>query len=386
MYTEEELVRIARRENNTKRNYLVVNRLQGKHVPVSPAKAMGMFHELGNLVKEKYLNERLLLIGFAETATAIGAAIAASIGCFYMQTTRELIDDAEYLFFSEAHSHATEQKLVRGDIESVITKIDRIIFIEDEVTTGNTILNIVRLIGKEYPTDVKFAVASLLNGMDEEAKERYRQHGIALHFLVKTNHNAYGKKAECAAGDGTYIRPDKTQCIRNGQNHRMSFPGFLDARRLVEGTKYQKACDELWEQIAKQIDFLEYQKILVLGTEEFMYPALYTGKKIEELGKEVLFHATTRSPIEASKEADYPLHTRYELASFYEEERTTYLYNIGKYDAVLILTDAKSEYPSSRNSIINALQQNGNTEIYEIRVSNREREDIECEVHIPTQM
>lgn len=386
MYTEEELVRIARRENNTKRNYLVVNRLQGKHVPVSPAKAMGMFNELGNLVKEKYLNERLLLIGFAETATAIGAAVAASIGCFYMQTTRELIDDAEYLFFSEAHSHATEQKLVRGDIESVITKIDRIIFIEDEVTTGNTILNIVRLIGKEYPTDVKFAVASLLNGMDEEAKERYRQHGIALHFLVKTNHNAYGKKAECAAGDGTYIRPEKTQCKSNVQNHRISFPGFLDARRLVDGTKYQKACDKLWEQIAKQINFLEYQKVLVLGTEEFMYPALYAGKKIEELGKEVLFHATTRSPIEVSKEADYPLHTRYELASFYEEERTTYLYNIGKYDAVLILTDAKSEYLSSRNSIINALQQNGNTEIYEIRVSNRERGDIECEVHIPTQM
>ena len=40
-YTEEELVAVARRENNEKRKYLVVNRLQGKHVPVSPQKRFG---------------------------------------------------------------------------------------------------------------------------------------------------------------------------------------------------------------------------------------------------------------------------------------------------------------------------------------------------------
>ncbi len=39
MYKEEDLVRIAKRENNTKRKYLVVNRLQGKHIPVSPKNA-----------------------------------------------------------------------------------------------------------------------------------------------------------------------------------------------------------------------------------------------------------------------------------------------------------------------------------------------------------
>ena len=39
-------------------------------------------------------------------------------------------------FFSEAHSHATEQKLVKDDIDRVINDIDRIVFIEDEVTLG----------------------------------------------------------------------------------------------------------------------------------------------------------------------------------------------------------------------------------------------------------
>lgn len=45
-YVENDLVRIAKRENNTKRGYLVVNPLQGKHIPVSPSKALQLFQEL----------------------------------------------------------------------------------------------------------------------------------------------------------------------------------------------------------------------------------------------------------------------------------------------------------------------------------------------------
>ena len=69
MYKEKQLVGIAKRENNTKRKYLVVNRLQGKHIPVSAKEAFRMFSELAAQVREAYAGERLLLVGFAETAT-----------------------------------------------------------------------------------------------------------------------------------------------------------------------------------------------------------------------------------------------------------------------------------------------------------------------------
>ena len=58
----------------------------------------------------------------------------------------------------------------------------------------------------------------------------------------------------------------------------------------------------------------------MLGTEEFMYPALFVGSKLEETGCLVRCHATTRSPIEVSDEEAYPLHARYELRSLYEEQ------------------------------------------------------------------
>ena len=51
MYKEKQLVGIAKRENNTKRKYLVVNRLQGKHIPVSAKEAFRMFSELAAQVR-----------------------------------------------------------------------------------------------------------------------------------------------------------------------------------------------------------------------------------------------------------------------------------------------------------------------------------------------
>ena len=79
-YTEKDLVKIAKRENNPKRNYLVVDPLQGKHIPVVPSKALDLFAALADTFREKYKDEKLLLVGFAETATAIGAQAAITVG------------------------------------------------------------------------------------------------------------------------------------------------------------------------------------------------------------------------------------------------------------------------------------------------------------------
>lgn len=54
MYLESDLVRIGKRENNKKRNYLVVNRLQGKHIPVLPSEALSMFDALAEIIEKEY--------------------------------------------------------------------------------------------------------------------------------------------------------------------------------------------------------------------------------------------------------------------------------------------------------------------------------------------
>lgn len=393
MYTEAELVRIAKRENNTRRKYLVVNRLQGKHIPVSPKEALQMFRSLAELIKEAYPSERLLMVGFAETATAIGAAVAIECQAAYMQTTREVIDGVDYLYFSESHSHATEQKLVKTDLDKIIGKTDRIVFIEDEVTTGNTILNIVRLIQKTYAQPVSFAVASILNGMNEEALENYQNLKIPVHYLVKTAHDTYTEIAEQYQADGTChicTKPQEKeveqqkevqQQIEMQQTKEAQQPievqeisGWINARRLHTADTYKQACEQLWQEIQQKYGYTKYTKetetgrrILVLGTEEFMYPALYVGAKLEEAGYTVRMHATTRSPIAVSKEEKYPLHTRYELASLYDKNRTTFVYDLAEYEEVLVLTDAQKQETEGWESLQRALTLNHNRQIRGIR-------------------
>ena len=361
MYKDTEVVRIAKRENNTKRKYLVINRLQGKHIPVSPHEALTMFDALGGVVESAYKGEKLLLIGFAETATAIGARIAVDLGTEYIQTTREMIEGVDYLYFTESHSHATEQKLVREDIDRVISHVQRIVFIEDEVTTGATILKIIDIIEKRYPGQVKFSVASILNGMDQEAFKTYSDRGINLHYLIKTDHSSYTNMAERYQGDGRYeiMLPSEANLLIN----TIRLLGHMDARRCVHGLEYSRACHSLWEQVREHISMDFTQTVLVIGTEEFMYPALSVAEEIEKMGKIVRFHATTRSPIAVSLEKEYPLHQRFELTSLYEESRKTYIYDLMKYDLVLIITDAKGDSLVGVKTLMQALHSVGNDKI-----------------------
>lgn len=458
IYQEQDLVTVAKRENNTKRNYLIVNRRQGKHIPVCPKEALEMFSALADIVRQAYRNERLLIIGFAETATAIGAAVAVELGQYYIQTTRENVEGVDdYVYFTEAHSHATEQKVVRADVESVVCgrkntyggqtdgtvvtmeeplkPIDRIVFIEDEVTTGNTILSAIekieeletiKAIEKAHGSKLCFSVASILNGMDSAAEAIFQKRQIPLHYLVKIDHAKYPQLAENYRGDGNYMNcsndesesrvkledseinqfgeinginknnfganklnnvyylKDNTNSICfnsacsdiNYINNKCYYidsfdnrcfikeftvEGCRNARRIQDAKVYQNACEQLCQKICAQIELPD--QILVLGTEEFMYPALLLAAKLEEQGKSVRFHATTRSPIAVSTESEYPLHARYELASIYDNQRKTFVYDLAAYNAVIIISDAPITSAEGKNSIYKALAHSGNQNI-----------------------
>jgi orotate phosphoribosyltransferase len=464
IYQEQDLVTVAKRENNTKRNYLIVNRRQGKHIPVCPKEALEMFSALADIVRQAYRNERLLIIGFAETATAIGAAVAVELGQYYIQTTRENVEGVDdYVYFTEAHSHATEQKVVRADVESVVCgrkntyggqtdgtvvtmeeplkPIDRIVFIEDEVTTGNTILSAIekieeletiKAIEKAHGSKLCFSVASILNGMDSAAEAIFQKRQIPLHYLVKIDHAKYPQLAENYRGDGNYMNCSNDESesrvkledseinqfgeinginkinqinknnfganklnnvyyLKNNTNSicfnsacsdinyinnkcyyidgfdnrcfikEFTVEGCRNARRIQDAKVYQNACEQLCQKICAQIE--PPDQILVLGTEEFMYPALLLAAKLEEQGKSVRFHATTRSPIAVSTESEYPLHARYELASIYDNQRKTFVYDLAAYNAVIIISDAPITSAEGKNSIYKALAHSGNQNI-----------------------
>ena len=70
-----------------------------------------------------------------------------------------------------------------------------------------------------------------------------------------------------------------------------------------------------------------------------------------------------RSPIAVSTESNYPFHTRYELVSFYDSKRDIYVYDLQKYDTVVIMTDAQGEMTEGICSLLQALISSGNERI-----------------------
>ena len=192
-YTAADTLRIAKRYNNPKRSYLLVNPLQAKHIPVSPTAALEMMSALGGQVAARYPEARLV-IGFAETATAVGAAVAAQLGedCVYLHTTREPLD-GDWILFQEEHSHAVEHQLSAEHLEEWIDRSPAVVFVDDEFSTGRTLINMVRQLRARYPrlAERQLAAASLLSRVSPENLRQLAEAGIACECLVRLEEQDY---------------------------------------------------------------------------------------------------------------------------------------------------------------------------------------------------
>lgn len=342
-YTKETTLRVAKRYRNAKRAYLLVNPLQAKHMPVSPTEALTMMRTLGEGLRQEFPGARLVL-GFAETATALGAAVASRLGpdCAFLTTTREAGEGPGWVRFLEEHSHAAEQKLWGGDLDALLQETDTVLFVDDEISTGKTLRNMVAQLTRRWPAlgEKTLVAASLLNRVTPEQEEALADAGITCRCLVRLPQEDH--TAQVADWTVTEAPPAVLQNLSFRQEI-LPGEGLLDPRKTLRIGAYDSSCQAVAEaMLSHTLGPVEtLGKTLVLGTEECMYPALRLGEGLERLGAEVCCHATTRSPIGLCDAPGYPIRSGWKLPSFYEEERTTYVYNLREYDTVIVVSDTK---------------------------------------------
>jgi hypothetical protein len=239
--------------------------------------------------------------------------------------------------------------------------VDRIIFVEDEVTTGNTILNIIRSLRKEYGMHLKFGIASLLNALPATTLEQFIQEDITCTYLVKIDLSNYTSLLEHYTYENSLRKiPSLSQTPPFAVCRT---PHYINTRLGTFSHSYQQSCLQITKAFLHDIQAstLTGRRILVLGTEEFVYPPLLLAHCLEQTNQcaEVTFHATTRSPILPSAEPDYPFFVRHQLRSLYDEDRTTYVYNLTKYDQVFVFHDAPQASVAGLNDLYGALLECG---------------------------
>ena len=90
-------VNIAKRENNKKRGFVIVNPYLGKHVPMTPSLILNMFDKVSMLVPADMDSEHTLVIGFAETATALSIHYAISNKTYFLHSIPNILQASSFV-------------------------------------------------------------------------------------------------------------------------------------------------------------------------------------------------------------------------------------------------------------------------------------------------
>ncbi|GAA4049364.1 phosphoribosyltransferase [Streptomyces shaanxiensis] len=151
---------------NPKRAHLLVSNVLGKHVPQSPSVVYGAGFALGRRVRELLGAEeagRAVVLGYAETATGLGHSVADGVGLApYLHSTRRPVAGvARAGGFEESHSHATSHLLLPED-PALLVGDGPLVLVDDEFSTGNTVLNTIRDLHERYPRR-RYVVVALVD-------------------------------------------------------------------------------------------------------------------------------------------------------------------------------------------------------------------------------
>ncbi|WP_133909776.1 phosphoribosyltransferase [Streptomyces sp. NBC_00582] len=372
--TLRDLLGLALRRN-PKRAHLLVSHVLGKHVPQSPSVVYGHGVALGRRVRALLGPEAAdaVVLGYAETATGLGHSVADGLGtapCLH-STRRPVAGVARAGGFEESHSHATSHLLLPED-PSLLVGDGPLVLVDDEFSTGNTVLNTIRDLHDRYPRRryVVVALVDMRSPADAARLDAFaREIGARVDLVaaasgtVRLPDGVLEKGQDLVARHGgdspgargtarstptgpqpTHHRVDLRwpQGLPDGGRH-----GFTPAHR----TRLEAALPEMAARLAEAIPE-GARSALVLGFEELMYAPLRLARELEQIVPgEVRYSTTTRSPVLAVDDPGYAIRSRIVFPAHDDPadgpgER--YAYNVAGagFDAVIAVVDSVADTPA----------------------------------------
>ncbi|MCQ6275561.1 phosphoribosyltransferase family protein [Bacillus sp. V3B] len=397
---------------NKKRSFLFVSKVLGKHLAVNPAipllvgsllslRYMEMVYGLKDPRAQKIaeaiqtntdiaiegawasmknspisLPRPTTFIGFAETATALGHSVFSTFAnhAKYIHTTREQIDElTSVITFEEEHSHATSHRVYAMD-SHFFNDDNEVVLVDDEITTGKTALNIIRTIKANYPLKKVFTVVSILDWRTQEHREEYRQ--LERELEVKIHAISLIDGVVSVTGEPVLEEKEMESTLAEHQEITyIPIHHFMNSTMLhkvtsttANGTENQspylqttgrfglsiESEEEFSHQSRVIANYLkEYRKggeTLVIGTGEFMYVPMRVAS---EMGPDIYFQSTTRSPIYQTDRESYTIQQKFEFDSPENSGVINHLYNIesNQYDEIFIFVERMSALHHSHSLI-----------------------------------
>ncbi|WP_025679836.1 phosphoribosyltransferase family protein [Paenibacillus polymyxa] len=348
---------------------------------------------------EKLMDERLAFafpepikfVGFAETATALGHSMYRLFddGATYIHTTREDIPGLRPIIrFEEEHSHAVDHRCYALN-EDAFAGDGPIVLVDDEITTGKTTLNIIRDIQEHFPRK-QYVIASLLDWRTDSDEQAFADLEAELGIRITPlsllkgkieiqgapilDHTEYAGQtgnAEHAATSTVEINKDFSvvdHCLEKDasafervSHSSLSTDGYANTTPYLKYTGRfglqsadNPALDAEITSTAERLNQLRSgQRTLVMGTGEFMYIPMRIAA---ELGPDVYYQSTTRSPVYPHREEEYGVACGVTYPSPEDSTVGNFIYNVepGQYDEIFVLLERESD-PERMKPMLDAL-------------------------------
>ncbi|MET7608858.1 phosphoribosyltransferase [Streptomyces avermitilis] len=369
-----ELLGLALRRN-PKRAHLLVSNVLGKHVPQSPSVVYGYGVALGRRVRELLGADEArtaVVLGYAETATGLGHSVADGVGLApYLHSTRRPVAGvARAGGFEESHSHATSHLLLPED-PALLAGDGPLVLVDDEFSTGNTVLNTIRDLHERYPRGRYVVVALVdmrspadLGRLEEFAREIGARVDLvtAASGTVKLPEGVLEKGQELVARHETAV-PAEPAPYDSGRVTRVTLGwprglpdggrhGFTPEHRARLDRALPAMAARLAEAISGEAIPDGTRRILVLGFEELMYAPLRLAQELEQVvDGDVRYSTTTRSPVLAVDDPGYAIRSRIVFPAHDDPDDgpgERYAYNVAGagFDAVVAVVDSAADTPA----------------------------------------
>ncbi|MBT2209520.1 phosphoribosyltransferase family protein [Actinomadura sp. NEAU-AAG7] len=385
-----DLVGLAVRRN-PRRAHLLVSAVLGKHVPTDPRLVYGAGLLLGDLVRARLRPEEprggtfltgalrgvdgaaarlrdalrtpaapvdAFVLGYAETATALGHSVADALGgAYYLHSTRRPVGGfSTYGGFEEEHSHATSHLLLPGDPSALDRDVPAVL-VDDELSTGRTVLNTIEALHAVRPRR-HYVLAALVDLRGEDDRARMRALADRLGVRIDAVALAHGRVElpegvleagqalvaelstralpEAAPGrfDVTRVSAHWPRGLPDGGRH-----GFLPTHRAHLEKELPRMGDALKGHLGAAA------RVLVLGFEELMYAPLRLAEALADAlpGVDVRYSTTSRSPVLAVDDPGYAIRTRLAFPAHDDPAdgtRERYAYNVdASFDTIVFVVD-----------------------------------------------
>jgi adenine/guanine phosphoribosyltransferase-like PRPP-binding protein len=339
---------------NPRRAHLLVSRVLGKHLAVDPAVALEAAGRLAAQVLAHTAQSAggFLVFGFAETATALGQAVAAALpdSVCVLSTRRP---GASTIVFAEEHSHATDHRVLAP--ADVINAPRTVVLVDDELSSGRTAVNTIRALHREAPHP-GYVVAALLDLRPAASRREFdllaAELGVpveAVSLLSGELHVPLDAPTRVAGVVAAADAPVRLAPQWPAQLINADWPPSV---RLTARHGWDENDEAALDAGAQRLAGLLLQSIpgtakrlLVLGTEELMYApmvlAAVLGQRLAGSGREVRYQSTTRSPVAPIDREGYAVRCALAFAAPDEPGRQGFVYNVrpGVADHIIAVTD-----------------------------------------------